>query len=139
LGHIILAEGIAVDPEKIEVIRGWLVPINVTKIKSFMGLSSYYQRFIKDFSKVASPITSLQKKGVKFEWTPKCEEIFQQLKDILTSAPIFKITDLDKYFVVCTDACNEGLSGVLTQKDHVVFYDSIKLKENEKNYATHEL
>jgi hypothetical protein len=60
------------------------------------------------------------------------------LKDILISAPIFNITDLDEYFVVCTDACSEGIGGVLTQKEHVVCYDSRKLKEHERNYATHE-
>jgi hypothetical protein len=77
LWHIISADGIAVDPEKIEPIRGWLMPRNVTEVILFMGLSGYYRRFIKGFSKIASPITSLQKKGVKFEWTSKCEESFQ--------------------------------------------------------------
>jgi hypothetical protein len=104
-----------------------------------MGLAGYYRRFIKGFSKIAIPITSLQKKGVKFEWTSKCEESFQQLKDILTSVPILKIADLDEDFVVCTDACKEGLGGVLTQNEHVVCYESRKLKEHERNYATHDL
>jgi hypothetical protein len=76
---------------------------------------------------------------VKIEWTPKCEEFFQQLKDILTSAHILKIVDPDEYFVVCIDACKEGLGGVLTQKDHVVFHESRKLKEHEMNYDTHDL
>jgi hypothetical protein len=138
LGHIISTDGIKVDPEKIEAIRGWPTPRNVTEVRSFMGLSGYYQRFIKGFSNIASPITSLQKKGVKFEWTSKCEERFQQLKDILTSAPILNIADPDEDFFVCIDACKEGLGGVLTQKDHVVCYESRKLKEHERNYATHD-
>jgi hypothetical protein len=99
-GHIISAEGIEVDLEKIEEIRGWKTPNNVIEVKSFMGISSYYRRFIKGFSKIASPITSLQKKGVKFEWTSKCEERFQQLKDILKIAPILKIVYPYEYFVV---------------------------------------
>jgi hypothetical protein len=66
-GHIISAEGITVDPKKIEAIRGWPVPRNVTEIRSFMDIFGYYRRFIKGFSKIASPITSLQNKGVKFE------------------------------------------------------------------------
>jgi hypothetical protein len=65
LGHIISAAWIEVDPEKIEAIRGWPTPKNVTEVRSFMGLSGYYRRFIKGFSKIASPITSLQKKGMK--------------------------------------------------------------------------
>jgi hypothetical protein len=68
------------------------------------------------FSNIASPITSLQKNRVKFEWTSKCEGIFQHLKDILTSAPILNIPDSDEYFVVC----KEGLGGFLTQNDHMV-------------------
>jgi hypothetical protein len=96
-----------------------------------MGLSICYEIFIKWFLNIASPIIYFQNKGVKFEWTSKCEEIFQQLKDILTSVPILKIVDLDEYFEVWTDACKEGLGGVLTQKYQVVWYESRKLKENE--------
>jgi hypothetical protein len=104
------------------------MPINVTEVISFMGFDGYYRRFIKLFSKIASLITSLKKKGVKFEWTSKCEEHFQQLKDTLISALILKIVDPYEYFVVCTDAYKEGLNGVLIQKDHVVCYGSKKLK-----------
>jgi hypothetical protein len=114
LGNIISTNGIEVDPQMIDVIRGCPVPRNVIEVRSFMGLSGYYQIFIKGFSNISIPITSLQKKGVKFEWTPKCEKIFQQLKDILTSASILNIADPYEYFVVCIDACKEGLGGVLT-------------------------
>ena len=77
LGHIISEEGIYVDPEKIEAIMNWPTPKNVTDVRSFMGFAGYYRRFIEGFSKVAHPITSLQKKKIKFEWTHKCEERFQ--------------------------------------------------------------
>jgi hypothetical protein len=139
LGHIISTIGIEVDLEKIEAIKGWPVPKNVIEVKSFMGLVGYYRIFIKGFSKIASPITSLQKKGVKFEWTSKCEESFQWLKGILTSAPILKVVDPNEDFFVCTNACKEGIRGVLNQMDHVVCYESRKLKEHERNYATHDL
>jgi hypothetical protein len=109
------------------------------EVRSFMGLAGYYRRFIGGFSKIAHPITSLQKKGIKFEWTSKCEESFQLLKELLTSAPILNIVDPNENFVVCTDACKEGLGGVLTQNGHVVCYESRKLKEHERNYATHDL
>ena len=76
LGHIISEEGIAVDPSKIAAIQEWPTPRNVTEVRSFMGLAGYYRRFIEGFSKIAHPITSLQRKGVKFEWNPRCEESF---------------------------------------------------------------
>ena len=76
---------------------------------------------------------------MKFEWTSRCEESFQQLKNILTSAPILKVADPEKDFVVCTDACRQGLGGFLMQDNHVICYESRKLKEHEKNYATRDL
>jgi hypothetical protein len=108
LGHIILADGIAIDLEKIQAIRLWSVPRTITEVKSFMGLAIYYQIFIKGLSNIASPITCLQKKGVKFEWNSKCEERFQQLKYILTSVTILNIAYLDEFFVVCIDTCKDG-------------------------------
>jgi hypothetical protein len=85
------------------------------------------------------PITSLQKKGVRFEWTSDCARSFQHLKRLLTSASILRITNLDVDFVVCTDACKEGLGGVPSQNGHVVSNKSRKLKEHERFYATHDL
>ena len=139
LGHIISEEGISVDPEKIEAIMNWPTPRNVIDVRSFMGRAGYYKGFIEGSSKVAHSITYFQKKGIKFEWTPRCEETFQQLKNLLTSAPALKIVDPEKYFVVCTDACSQGLGGVLMQGNHVVCYELRKLKDHENNYATHDL
>ena len=111
----------------------------MTDVRYFMGLAGYYRRFIEGFSKVAHAITSLQKKGVKFEWTSRCEESFQQWKNLLTSAPVSKVADPEKDFVVCAYACRQGLGGVLMQDNHMICYESRKLKEHEKNYATHDL
>jgi hypothetical protein len=104
-----------------------------------MGLAGYYRRFIVGFSKTAHPITSLQKKGTKFEWTLKLENNFNLLKELLISAHVLKIANPNGSFVVCTNACKEGLGGVLTQNGHVIGYESRKLKEHERNYATHDL
>ena len=139
LGHIILEEGISVDPEKIEAIMNWPTPRNVTDVRYFMGLVGYYKRFIEGFSKFAHAITSLKRNKIKFEWTSRCEESFQQLKNIITSAPVLKFVDSKKDFVVCIDACGQGLGGFLMQDNHVICYESRKLKEHEKNYATHDL
>ena len=101
------------DPEKIEAIMNWPTPRNVIDVRSCMGLAGYYRRFIEGFPKVAHVVTCLQKKGMKFERTSRCEESFQQLKNILTSAPVLKVADPKKDFVVCTDACRKGLGGAL--------------------------
>jgi len=91
LGHVVSKEGIKVDPQKIKEIIEWPRPTNVTKVRSFLGLVGYYNRFIKEFSKIASPLTNLLKKAIKFEWTNKCEEAFQEVKNKLTSAPILTL------------------------------------------------
>jgi hypothetical protein len=86
----------------------------VAEVRYFMGLAGYYRRFRAEFSKIDHPITSLQRKEKKFQWTKECESSFQRLKQLLTSAPILKISDPNIYFVVCTNACKEGLGGVLS-------------------------
>jgi hypothetical protein len=139
LGHVISGEGIFVDPKKVKSILDWPVLKDVSDIRSFMGIIGYYRRFIEGFSKLAYPITSLQKKGTRFKWTKKCQESFEKLKQLLTTAPILKVADPHKYFVVCTDASKEGLGGVLMQEGHVVAYESRKLKSHEENYAPHDL
>jgi hypothetical protein len=125
---VISAEGIVIDPEKTKAIMEWTVPKDVADIRSFMGITRYYHRFIEGFSKIAYPITSLQKKGTKFNWSEKCQDSFNKLKGLLTTAPILKVADPDKDFMVCVDASKEGLGGVLTQEGHVIFYESRKLK-----------
>jgi hypothetical protein len=95
---------VAVDPEKIKFIMDWPNPKDVSDIISFMGLSGYYRRFIKGFSKIGCPITSLKKGGVKFIWTSECEEIFQEIKYLLTNVHVLKIAFPKKDFLVCTKA-----------------------------------
>ena len=96
MGHIISEQGLAVDPEKIQAIKEWPVPTDVSAVRSFMGTAGYYHRFVERFSAIAYPITSLQRKGVKFEWTEKFQNSFEQLNLKLTTAPILKIADPDK-------------------------------------------
>jgi hypothetical protein len=81
----------------------------------------------------------LKRKGIKFEWKTECEDNFDFLKELLTSAPVLKISNPNKSFVVCTNECKEGIGGVLTQNGHVNGYESIKLKKHQRNYATHDL
>jgi len=94
LGHIIFGDGIAVDPTKIEAIMEWPTQTNVHEIQSFIGMAGYYRIFVEGFSKIASPITELQRKNNKFTWTEKCEEEFQWLKVLLTTTPILKVSSI---------------------------------------------
>ena len=96
-------------------------------------------KFIKDFSLVATPMTRLTGKGVKFEWDSKCEKSFQSLKKSLTTAPVLTLPKRNEGFVVYSDASKLGLGCVLMQNGKVVAYASRQLKIHEQNYATHDL
>ncbi len=94
------------------------------EVISFIGLTGYYRRFIRKFSCITYPITSLLRKGKNFEWIEECEDSFEHLKKLLTRAPVLKIVDLYNEFVVCIYACKRGLSGVLMKEGQVVCYES---------------
>ncbi|GJX65259.1 putative nucleotidyltransferase, ribonuclease H [Tanacetum coccineum] len=139
LGHVVNHDGIHVDPSKIEAVKSWKAPTTPSKVRSFLGLAGYYRRFIKNFSKIAKPLTSLTQKNQKYEWGEKQEEAFQTLKDNLCNAPILSLPDGVEDFVVYCDASNQGLGCVLMQRDKVIAYASRQLKSHEKNYTTHDL
>nr|CAB3503748.1 unnamed protein product [Digitaria exilis] len=124
LGHTVSKDGISVDP---------------TKFRSFLGLASYYPRFIPDFSRIAKPMTELLKKGVKFEWSDKCEEAFHTLRKHLTSALVLAQPDSTKPYDVYCDASGTGLGCVLMQEIRVIAYASRPLRPHEQNYPTHDL
>jgi hypothetical protein len=139
LGHILTAEGIEVDPSKVEAVSKWKQPSNVSEVRSFLGMVGYYRRFIKGFSSIARPMTELIKKDNKFVWTPKCEESFQIIKEKLTTAPVLTLPDIHQDFVVFCDASRQGLGCVLMQNEKVIAYASRLLKPHEQNYPTHDL
>jgi hypothetical protein len=115
LGHILSAKGIAVDPNKVKDILEWRSPTTMHQVRSFLGLAGYYRRFIPDFSKIVKPITELLKNDVKFDWSPKCNEAFQQLKTLLTTASVLAQPDVEKPFDVYCDASGIELVCVLMQ------------------------
>ncbi|KAD2394147.1 hypothetical protein E3N88_41124 [Mikania micrantha] len=139
LGHVINDKGIPVDPTKVETVMSWETPKSPTEIRRFLGLAGYYRRFIQDFSKIASPLTSLTQKNIKYVWDQKQEEAFQILKQKLSSAPILALPDGSNDFVVYCDASVNGLGCVLMQRNNVIAYASRQLKRHEANYATHDL
>ena len=96
-------DGVMVDPTKIEAVKNWVRPINVTEVRSFIGLAGYYHRFVKGFSSVASQLTNLTNQSVPFVWSDKCEESFQKLKTLLTTASILTLPVEGKNFIVYCD------------------------------------
>ncbi|KAL4388638.1 hypothetical protein GQ457_09G019730 [Hibiscus cannabinus] len=139
LGHVVSSEGIRVDPKKVEAVVNWKKPKLVTKIRSFLGLAGYYQRFVSGVSKMATPLTKLLQKGIKYEWSDARQQAFEKLKEALTNAPVLIQPVSGKEFVVYSDASYVGLGSVLMQEGRVVAYASRQLKTHEKNYPTHDL
>ncbi|KAA0042309.1 reverse transcriptase [Cucumis melo var. makuwa] len=139
LGHVVSAKGVSVDPQKVEAVVNWERPISATEVCSFLGLAGYYRRFIEDFSQLALPLTALTRKNVKFEWSNKCEQSFQELKKRLVTAPILALPVTGKDYMIYCDASRLGLGCVLMQDGNVIAYASRKLKEHECNYPTHDL
>jgi hypothetical protein len=139
IGHVISAGGIAVDPSKVKDVLNWMPPTNASEIRSFLGLAGYYRRFIKDFSKIAKPMTRLLEKNKDFNWTEECQVSFEELKKRLTSAPVLTLPDITKKFDIYCDASQHGLGCVLMQDRQVVSYASRQLRKHEENYPTHDL
>ena len=107
------AEGIVVDPSKVEEVLNWKAPTTVHQVRSFLGLAGYYRRFIPDFSRIAKPITGLLKNQTKFVWSTECEEAFQTLKKLLTTAPVLAQPDIERPFDIYCDASRIGIGCVL--------------------------
>jgi hypothetical protein len=142
LGHYISANGIEVDDRKVKAIRDWIPPINLTELRSFLGLANYYRRFVKHFSSLAAPLTKLLQKDVSFSWEKGQQEAFEALKDKLTTAPVLLIPNPEKPFLVTTDASDIAIGAVISQNngkgDQPVAFESRKLSPAEQNYPTHE-
>ncbi|WMV21146.1 hypothetical protein MTR67_014531 [Solanum verrucosum] len=139
LGHVVSKEGVMVDHQKIEVVKNWVRPSSVTEVRSFVELVSYYRRFVKNFASIATHLTNLTKKEIPFEWTEKCEESFQKLKILLTTALILALPVKGKDFIIYCDVSYSGLGAVLMQDKNVIAYASRQLKVHEKNYPTYDL
>jgi hypothetical protein len=99
-----------VDPSKVKDILEWSPPTIVHQVRSFLGLARYYRRFILDFSKIVKPIIGLLKKDTKFDWSSKCSQAFEQLKVLLTTAPVLAQPDIEKPFDVYCDAVDSDVS-----------------------------
>uniref|UniRef100_A0A803JFV2 Gypsy retrotransposon integrase-like protein 1 n=1 Tax=Xenopus tropicalis TaxID=8364 RepID=A0A803JFV2_XENTR len=140
LGHVISSAGVEPDPEKVTTITQWPVPQNIKELRSFLGLASYYRKFIEGFAHIADPLHKLAEKGAKFIWSKACGDAFLELKRRLLSAPIMAYPDPQLPFILDTDASETGIGAVLSQiqdgHERVISYASRALTKPERKYAT---
>ncbi|GAU25735.1 hypothetical protein TSUD_216660 [Trifolium subterraneum] len=137
LGHFITKEGVSTDPAKVQAVNSWPPPQNLKQLRGFLGLAGYYRRFVKDFGKLAKPLTDLLKKD-SFVWSESATQAFLQLKQALTSAPVLCLPDFSKPFVVETDASGKGIGAVLMQEHHPVAYISKSLGPKQQAMSIYE-
>lgn len=144
LGHILTPSGLKPNPNTTSAVADFPLPANLKEVRQFLGLSSYYRRFISGFATIAQPLHQLTRKGVHFKWDARCQEAFEQLKRLLTSSPVLAYPQLAEPFVLETDASIQGLGAILSQRQsdgnvHPVAYASRSLSQPERNYGITEL
>ena len=139
LGHIVSEDGISTDPNKITAVESWSTPKNVHELRSFLGLCSYYRRFVEGFATIAKPLHRLTEKNSSFRWTQECQQAFDRLKQALITAPVLCYPTTREDFVLDTDASGVGVGAVLSQLhngvERVVAYFSKTLNKHERNYC----
>ncbi len=139
LGHKIIQEGLKMDDHKVKAILDWELPRSVPALKSFLGLASYYRKFIKNFTKITTPLTNLLKKSSEtYEWDGACNEAFETLKGILVKVPVLKLPNFDKDFEMHSNASNFAIRRILVQDGRPVAFKSKKLSATEQRWPTHE-
>ena len=142
LGHIVSAAGIEPLPDKCQAVQEFPTPRKVRDVRAFLGLVGYYRKYIKDYSKIAAPLTDLTKKEIPFQWSDPCEAAFQTLKKKLTEAPILAYPDYNSDYILYTDASSEAIGMVLSQiqdgQEKVISYGGKKLSPAERKFGTTE-
>lgn len=140
LGHLVTAEGVQPNPDKVEAIKRWPIPQTEKELRGFLGTLSYYRRFIRDLAKITRPMTLQLRKGEKLEHTPEFVKSFETCKEILRSSQVLKYPDFSQPFILTTDASKFALGAVLSQgsigKDRPIAFASRTLSKTEENYST---
>ncbi|MCW4335043.1 MAG: RNase H-like domain-containing protein [Candidatus Thiodiazotropha endolucinida] len=139
LGHIVSQKGIATCEEKVTAVKEWPVPTCLKEVRSFLGLASYYRRYIQSFSTISAPLNKLSQKGETFLWTSECQNAFEKLKEALVSAPILGYPNIDDQFFLDCDASSVGIGAVLSQfqngQERVIAYFSKTLNRAQRQYC----
>ena len=135
LGHVVDSSGIRTADDKIAAVKNFPTPASCADVRSFLGISGYYRRFVRDFSRKASPLTRLLRKDVPFEWGPEQENAFQELKTALITAPILSFPNYQQGFTLFTDASGVGVGAVLCQQDAKGFYRPLAFASRVLNDA----
>ena len=138
LGHIVGKDGIQPDPAKISIVADWPTPTNISELRSFLGLTNYFRRFVQGYSKIAAPLFQLLSTKAQWNWTATCTEAFEGLKHALTHAPVLGIPDLNKPFEVVCDASDGAIGAILLQDGKPIAYEGRRLTPTEmgKCYST---
>ena len=143
LGHVMGGGEVYPETKKIKAVQEFKTPQTKKEVRSFLGLSGYYRRFIPDYSTIAAPLTDLtqKRKPSIVTWSPECEDAFNRLKKILCSVPVMKSPDFEQEFILQTDASDRAVGAVLSQMDadggdRPIAYYSRKLLPRETRYST---
>lgn len=139
LGHIVTPEGVKPNPNKIEIIKNWPIPTNEKELRGFLGILGYYRKFIKDFAKIAKPLTNALRKGEEISHSKDFVNAFENCRNILTGSNILQYPDFSKQFILTTDASNFAIGAVLSQgsigSDKPIAFASRTLNKSEEKYS----
>ncbi|GJP33625.1 hypothetical protein CLOM_g18142 [Closterium sp. NIES-68] len=139
---MVSAQGVHVNPKKIEAVRTWKTPENVKELQQFLGFANYYNRFVPQYAKIAAPLANLLKKNTPYKWEPKHQEAVEQLKQALTSAPVLILPDPERDYVIEADTSDQAMGAVLMQDQgnglQPIAYLSKKLHGAKLNYLIHD-
>eukprot|EP00253_Pinus_taeda_P019131 PITA_19131 len=136
LGHIVSHEGVKVDPSKINI-KEWRIPTSIKHLGGFLGLTGYYRKFVKNYGRIAAPLTTLLKKDA-FSWTPEAIKAFEHLKEAMCQAPVLATPDFTKTFIVECDASGTGIGVVLMQDERPIAFESRPIKGKFLHKAIYE-